>query len=310
MTATSHSSTDDLLKFFDSFSIQKETVFQESDLKFCEQQQALLYKTLDEIQRWYDIFCKEVEKFAEIHELTYKEDGSITIRDYYREINNESPDYTRYEFKPFEDIGILVKNRKKAICAFAENIIRYFNRNYSISATIPDINDNYAPDYRPLYTDYTKLVEQHLQGRGFRETAEEELINRFHALVYLYRSNNPPQLKSDKIIFQNLFRFTESYHLSQPSHRLDYGYDSKLDAFCEGILFGSNTLLNGNSKIICDYDYRNVDINRWYPLNFESNYAIKFYLNGRIDVRFPDAAKAKNCFDRLHLNNGKQIIGE
>jgi hypothetical protein len=307
MQTTSHSPTDDLLKIFDSISIQKDNVIPESDLKFCEQQQESLYKTLDGIRRWYDTFCEEAEKFAESHAFTYEVDGTVKIREHHREHSNTSPDYKKFDFKPFDAINSLVDNRKKAVHAFAGNIIRYFNRKYSISVPVPEIDKSLTLYYRPLYVEYTSLVEQHLNGRGFRETAENELVSRFHALVFPYRSSSPPQFKNDKMIFQNLLRMAESY-ASQPAHRLDYGHDSKLDTLCEGILFGSKTLLNGNSTIIRDFDSRNVDISRWYFLTSETGYAIKFYLNGRVDVRFPDAANVKKCFERLHLNQLDNLI--
>jgi hypothetical protein len=310
MQATSHSSTDDLLKIFDSISIQKDKVIPEQDLKFCEQQQELLYKTLDGIRRWHDIFCEEAEKFAESHEFTYEVDGTVKIREHHRNHSNASPDYKQFDFKPFEVINSLVKSRKKAVHAFAGNIIRYFNRKYGISVPVPEPDENLTLCYRPLYIEYTSLVEQHLNGRGFRETAEEELINRFHALVFPYRSSSPPQVKNDKMIFQNLLRITESYHSSQPAHRIDYGHNSKLDTLCEGIFFGSTTLLTGNSEIIRNFNYQKIDISQWYPLTFETGYALKFYLNGRVDVRFPDAAKAKKCYKRLRLDKSETLINQ
>jgi hypothetical protein len=302
MTTTSPSSTGDLLKIFDSFSIQTENAVPEQDLKFCEQQQELLCKTLDGIQRWYDIFCEEAEKYADDHVFSYNADGMVKFNEKYRDRNNEPPDYKQFDFKPFEVINKLAAARKNAVCALAGNIVRYFNSKYSITIPIPEMDDAVTLNYRPVYTDYTRLVEEHLQGRGFRETAEEELISRFHALVLPYRSSKLPQLKSDKIIFHSPVRISNSYHASPPCYRLDFGYDKQLDTLCEGILFGSKTMLNGNLKIIRDFNNLHVDINRWYPLTFSTGYAMKFYLNGRIDVQFPDASKAQTCFERLRLN--------
>ena len=307
-TKTNDSSTSNLLKVFDSLSIQKENTISETDLKFCEQQQMLLYKTLDRIRHWYDIFHEEAGKYVESHSLSYQKDGTLTFHEHYRKQNNDAPEYGKFEFKPFEVINRLAEQRKNAVHAFAENIIRYFNSKYSVSVPIPEIDSNLPLDFRPLYTGYTSLVEHHLQGRGFRETAEEEIVNRFHALVRPYRSSDLPQLKSDKIIFQRPLYIAETYHASR--YRIGYGHEKKLDTLCEGILFGSKTLLNGNSGIIRNFNYMEIDIFWWYPLTFETGYAIKFYKNNRIDVLFPDAEKAKNCFKRLHLNDLKSLNNE
>jgi hypothetical protein len=53
-----------------------------------------------------------------------------------------------------------------------------------------------------------------------------------------------------------------------------------------------------------------VDITRWYSLTFETGYAMKFYKNGRIDVWFPDAAKAKKCYERLILNKLEILVNQ
>ena len=303
MTTNDLSSTGDLLKIFDTFSIQKENVIPEQDLKFCEQQQELLYKTLDSIQRWYDIFCEEASNFAESHTLSYEVDGTLKIHEHYRDNSNGLPDYNRYGFKPFESINSLAKNRRGAIYTFVGNIIRYFNTKYNISVPVPEMDEKLSFNFHPVYTEYTKLIEEYLQGRGFRQTAEEEIISRFHALVHPYRSHKLPELKSDKIIFHGLLRISNSYYSSPPCYRLDYSDDKKLDTLCEGIQFGCIMLLTGNSKIIQDFNNLNVDMNLWYPLTFANGIAMEFYQNGRVDVRFPDAAKAKICFERLRLSN-------
>ena len=310
MTATNYSSTDDLLRIFNSFSINRGQAIMEPDLKFCEQQQELLYTTLDGIQRWYGIFCEEAAKYAESHVLSFKTDGTLTFRESHRDSANTSPDFKQFDFKPFEVMNSLMDNRKNAIHAFAGNIIRYFNSKYSISVTVPEMDKNLPVNFRPMYTDYTSLVEQHLQGRGFRETAEEELICRIHLLVHPYRSSIPPELKNDRIVFYRPFCIVASYHASQPAYRTDYGQDKRLDILCEGILFGSKTLLNGNSTIIQNFNYLAIDITRWYSLTFATGYAIKFYKNSRVDVRFPDAVKAKNCFEKLRLNRLENLINE
>ncbi len=53
---------------------------------------------------------------------------------------------------------------------------------------------------------------------------------------------------------------------------------------------------------LCD---RNVDITGWYDLTTTNAEQIKFYKNGRIDVKFKDSIAARNCFDRLRLGEIK-----
>jgi hypothetical protein len=198
----------------------------------------------------------------------------------------------------------LVENRLAAIRAFAENITGYFNGKYSISVPVPETDTKkLAIDFRPVYTAYTSLVEKHLQGRSFLETAEEELISRFHQTICHanWHSRKIPRLKSDKIIFHEVIRFDE-FDLRQNRNSIHYSYRKKPEIFCEGILFGANEGLGGDSRIIRGFNERDVNISEPYPLSCGNAEEMKFYRNGRIDVRFSDASKARNCFDRLRLN--------
>jgi hypothetical protein len=309
MTTTSNSnpvdpSTKDLLRIFDSFTIPKEHAIPETDLKFCEEQQRLLYETLDRINHWYHIFREEAEQYRQTHGLSYFPNGIPDFRGYYNGHDSVSEGYKKFEFKPFDVMTQLVKSRLAAIHAFAGNITGYFNDKYRISVPVPETDTkNLTIDFRPVYTAYTSLVEQHLQGRSFLETAEEELINRFHQTICHtnWYNRKIPQLKSDKIIFHEVIRFDE-FDLRQNRNSIHYGYREKPDIFCEGILFGSEGKLSGNAGIIQDLDNRNVDTEKWYSLKAINAQSVKFYRNGRIDVRFSDASKARNCFDRLRLN--------
>ena len=45
-----------------------------------------------------------------------------------------------------------------------------------------------------------------------------------------------------------------------------------------------------------------MDITEWYDLTLTNAEQIKFYKNGRIDVRFKDSQAAENCYRRLRLD--------
>ena len=81
--------------------------------------------------------------------------------------------------------------------------------------------------------------------------------------------------------------------------------DRKVSQFCEGIAFGADDVLCGSIEMIMGLDTRNVDISRWYDLTTTNALNMKFYANGRIDVKFKDSATAESCFKRLRLNEIK-----
>ena len=75
-----------------------------------------------------------------------------------------------------------------------------------------------------------------------------------------------------------------------------------MDIFCEGIAYGADDVINGSSGMVIGLDRRDVDITQWYSLTLSNAEQIKFYKNGRIDVRFKDSQAAENCYRRLRLD--------
>jgi hypothetical protein len=307
MTTTNNnpvdSSTENLLQFFDSFSIKKDGIIPETDLLFCREEQKLLYESLDRIRHWYGIFRKEAEQYRETHHFSCTENGIPNFKGYYNGHDSISSGYKKFEFKPFDVINQLAESRFSAIRAFAENISGYFKGKYNVSVPVPEMNiERFALDFRPVYTDYTVPVEKYLQGRGFRKAAEEEIINRFHKTVCRRKwSGHTPQLKQNRIIFPEAVHFDEFY-FQYNKNSIHHNYRSHPHLLCEGIAFGTANSLHGNISIIQKFDESNVNINESYTLVCGTAREMKFYKNGRIDVCFSDAASARKCFDRLQLN--------
>ena len=62
-TAGSHT---DLLTGILNVQVRNEDKITEQDRQYCQLQQDQLYRTLDRIDRWYDIFKEEAERYREI----------------------------------------------------------------------------------------------------------------------------------------------------------------------------------------------------------------------------------------------------
>lgn len=54
--------------------------------------------------------------------------------------------------------------------------------------------------------------------------------------------------------------------------------------------------------MITGFQRENVDVSNWYDLTTTNAEQIRFYKNGRIDVKFKDSTTAENCFKRLRLD--------
>ena len=113
-TSTGHT---DLLSGILKVQVRNEEKITEQDRIYCQNQQDELYKTLDQIAWWYNIFKREAEKYEGKIKLKHEPNGKITVSSYelhYRH-NNDEKDYTHHEFTPFNNINELVDSRHSAV---------------------------------------------------------------------------------------------------------------------------------------------------------------------------------------------------
>lgn len=301
-TATKTGNAPDLLQGILSVQVRNEDKITEQDRIYCQNQQDLLYKTLDQIDHWYAIFKEDAEQYQEERKFHYEENGKVSMRNFYS-YHNDRDDYSHNEFKPFDLINDLVDKNHNANANFASRIIAYFNKTYNVQVPVPSIDGKtLRMGFRPVYETYVDAVIEHLGGKSFRETAEEELLSRFLKVVQpSCWSKVKPELKKDKITFPEILRFDEFY-LSYNRNQIHYSYRGNIETFCEGIAFGADDTIHGSSRMIVGLHEDDVDVSRWYDLTTTNAEQIRFYKNGRIDVRFKDSAIAESCFKQLRLD--------
>lgn len=302
-TTTKAGNASDLLSGILSVQVRNEDKITEQDRLYCQNQQDLLYRTLDRIDRWYAIFKEEAEQYRAERKFHYEENGKVSMRDFHS-FHNGKEDYSHNEFKPFDLINDLVDKNRNANANFASRIISYFNKAYNVSVPVPVIDGKTLPmGFRPVYETYVDAVIEHLGGKSFRETAEEELLNRFLKIVRpSCWSKVKPELRKDKITFPDIITFDGFYQENYNKNHIHYNYRSNLEIFCEGIAFGADDSIHGSSRMVIGLHEDDVDVSRWYDLTTTNAEQIKFYKNRRIDIRFKDSASAESCFKRLRLD--------
>lgn len=292
----------DMLAVFDNIQINNGEKISLPDKEFCEHQQRLLDSSLDQIDKWYNFFFQEVQQYKESHRITFAENGTVKTNPPYSPTEDYPSNYHEFEFRPFDTLNKLVERRFRAINRFGRTIISYFNNTYSLSIPQDEPDESHMPvKFRPSYLSYVDQVIDHLGGRGFRETAEEEVIRRFHETV-LGRYKKMPELKNNKIIFYDVVRFDDFYYQNYQQYHLSYSYQSGLDTFCEGIALVGNDSLNGSARIISGLNTNYMNITEPYSLFSGEAEKMKFYKNGRIDVHFSSKATAEAAYKRLQLN--------
>lgn len=294
----------DLLSDILKVEIHHEEKISVADRTFCENQQRELYKTLDQLERWYEVFTADAERFRESHKISYKPNGAIHYHEPSTPCEGIPSDYRRMEFTPFETINKLVKSYHGAQEAFAMRIVRYFNMTYNVSVPMPTIDPvTLAMGTRPVYETYVSKVFDHLGGRSFRETAVEEILRLFHDLVKPRMWDTMiPQMKGAKISFPHIIHFDYTFAKYWNRYHVYGGDAERIETFCQGIVLGTDDKLNGGQHYLEGFNPYDVDLKRWYKMSTDIAVELQFYKNGRIDVKFEDAAVAAECFRRLHLD--------
>ncbi len=291
----------DMLAVFDSIQVNNEEKISAHDKAFCEKQQQLLDDSLEQIDKWYAFFRHEAEQYKESHRITFEANGSVKTNPPYSPTGDYPSDYREFEFLPFNQLNKLVEQRQRAVIRFGRTIISYFNKTYSLSINKEDPDGKTMPvTLRPHYLSYVDQVIEHLGGRNFRETAEEEIIGRLHNTI-LGPYKKMPELKGDKIIFYDVLRFEDFYYKNYQQYHIGYGYTPQLESLCEGIALVGNDSLNGTSRIISGFNANYVDISEPYSIQAGEAEKMKFYKNGRIDVGFSSKAMAATAYKRLLL---------
>jgi hypothetical protein len=291
-----------MLKIFDSIQVRNEEKISGQDILFCEKQQKMLGQSLSQLDHWYAVFQESVENYADTWKINFQPNGTVKTTKVYNGLKEEFQDYNQYAFTPFDAINEIVEKRRMSIEKFAHNIIQYFNDNYKLFVPIPVFDkESLSITFQPEYMTYVDMVIAHLGGRGFRETAEEELINLFHQTVHRYERHDLPELKTKTIIFHGLLRF-DNFYLQYNQYKIGWDQEAYISRLCSGLAFHAHDRLNGDSGVIHGYDRNNVDITGWYNLSTSPAEQLKFYKNGRVDVKFKDAASAEECFKKLKLN--------
>ena len=248
------------------------------------------------------IFKEEAEQYRTERDFSYDDNGKISMRDLYS-LRNGKDDYSHNEFKPFDVLNDLVDKNHNANSNFANRIIAYFNRTYNVSVPEQRIDEKtLRMGFRPVYGTYMDAVIEHLGGKSFRETAVEELLARVAKVVKpSCWSKVKTELKKDKIVFPEIIRF-DDFYLQYNKCQISYNYGGELETLCAGIAYGADDVLCGSSDMIIRFDRNDVSVSDWYDLTTTNAEQIRFYKNGRIDVKFKDSATAESCFKRLRLD--------
>ena len=82
-----------MLAAFDRIQVHTQENITQADHEFCRQQQELLYATLDQLMKWYDLFRKDAEQYIESHHPSFEASGKVETRERYNEGDKSYSEY-------------------------------------------------------------------------------------------------------------------------------------------------------------------------------------------------------------------------
>ena len=188
--------------------------------------------------------------------------------------------------------------------AVSEKIIlaalRYFSQKYRFSILRPDCEDTISVGFLPDYKLYVDHIISRLNGQTFREKAEEEIIIRSLFASKRRERGTAPELRDNKILFYDIVEM-DDYQRSIGRYQIAYGTDTFVNNICAGLVLYATQSIQGNIGSIPEFNQYNVQVGKWYDMKMDKIEAIRFYVNGRIDVRFSTPTAAAECFHFLRL---------
>ena len=285
-----------LLAIFDQIPADRQTLIPEEDTDFCRQLQAQFDNVHDALGKKYDEVRFEAQLLQD-YSVDFLPDSKVTYK-LPRDKTKRTP-FDQFLFLPFESIDKIVYLHDAACRRLCTMITDYFNRKYNL--TIPSFNlgsDTLRIDFRPYYENCLRHVLDYLDGKSFQAKAEQEIIGRLLQDLKYY----PPALKGATVVFPVTYLFDDFWMKSStPRCSIAYGKEKIVSDICTAVIMHRSGLLTRSSNDIVGLRSHEVDTSIWYQIQNSKGCEIKFYKNGRIDIRFPSAREALDCFVALKL---------
>ena len=291
----------DLLSALDKIQIEGDDKITTEDREYCEGLQRQCYEVLDHLKTWYDLFHAEAEKFQDTYNLDFEPNGRVEVNpkaDAPKTLHNP---FGGYRFTPFELVNEIARDHGRTCILFSNLIIDYFQEKYKFHITRPDATSYDIPiDFRPVYTTCVNHIISHLEGKSFREKAEEEIISQMLNTVRDRSRSTHPQVKGAIITLPGVFYLDKS-NCGQNNCDLSRGVTTLIGNICTGLALYATDRIDGGLDFIPHFDPYSVRMGQWYLLENDKISAVRFYMNGRIDVRCSSDQTARECYNFLRL---------
>ena len=200
---------------------------------------------------------------------------------------------------------------------FISNLVSYFNSNYHVSISMPDITesllpkkpeDRYDSDYKEQlesyqkalsdlsinYSDILRQISAQLNGRSFEEQALHELRGKCHSAAWnRYKKTAEYQLKKTTIQLHYGCRYSAQY--GYESREL---YDSTKNILRGIAHYETDSFSCIPSSLSNVMKYYRLDSDYFEFSDCKKVASLKLFKNGRVDIRFATEENARQFADK------------
>lgn len=292
----------DLFSEILNLEINEQTTIPEEDITFCKGLQEDLIITLSELTSWYDKLKEYADKMKDEYNIDWRNDGTVFG---YRKSFTDISLRKSFVFEPFKTISEIAAKYEAACRFMANEIIRHFNKKYSIQMETHDKESeefNIVTRKTPKWEDTIQEILAYTGGRSFRDTAEDDLIKKFiNHITFGYRNECLASLKKKTITIACAL-----YYDSWNENRIDYQSRPKLDDIIGAMILGADGRLDGGLHSLDYFNSDYINFSRSYTLDSENIESIRFYKNRKMEIKFKDETTATKCWHRLRINTLKE----
>lgn len=285
----------DYLSLFDKIEVNQIQQISDHDKEYCENQQAYLDDTLKQLTIWYRYLLEaSVLELKENDYYSRNERGDISKK-YYSGDVHESVAYKAYRFTPLYDLKHIEGLKYRASYLFEQRIVNHFNSTYGLRIERKDLYKNKEFVYQPKYDEVIAYIIDSLDGRSFSDVAHKLHVDDFRKVVHWKK----PVIKGNTITVPDLLSFEYNYNNGL---RISYYSKDRFTSIYKAIYYFETKLPAHTPETVIEYWNENfARLDEPYTLKTTKVTNLRFFKNGRVDIKFSDNQLAQEFFNFYRL---------
>lgn len=286
----------DYLSLFDKVEVNKTQQISDHDRKYCENQQAYLDDTLKQLTIWYRYLLEASVLELQENDCYSRDERGDVRKKYYSGDVHESVAYKAYRFTPLYDLKHIEGLKYRASYLFEQRIVNHFNSTYGLRIERKDLYKDKEFVYQPKYGEVITYIIESLDGKNFSDVAHKLHVDDFRNAVHWKK----PTIKGNTVTIPDLLSFDYNYNNGL---RISHYSKDRFTVIYKGIYYFETKIPAHTPETVIEYWNENfARLDEPYTLKTTKATNLRFFKNGRVDIKFSDNQSAQEFFNfyRLH----------